>query len=154
MESRRIPGDGLLRPLALAAIALLALNDHVFKSAFAGAWWTGKLSDLAGLAFFPLFLQALVELAAAAAGRPLPHARRTLAACAALTALVFALVKTTALGADAYRIAWGALQAPFRGSFAPVAFTMDPADLVALPAVALALWAGWIRDGFRRPRTA
>lgn len=31
----------------LAAVAALALNDHVFKAQF-GNWWTGKLSDVVG----------------------------------------------------------------------------------------------------------
>jgi len=32
----RPPGDVLVRPIALAALALLILNDHVLKSAFPG----------------------------------------------------------------------------------------------------------------------
>ena len=32
-----------------AAVVVLALNDHVLKSRYPG-WWTGKLSDVAGLA--------------------------------------------------------------------------------------------------------
>jgi hypothetical protein len=32
-----------------AAVAVLALNDHVLKDRYPG-WWTGKLSDVAGLA--------------------------------------------------------------------------------------------------------
>lgn len=38
----------LARPWFFAAVAVLALNDHVFKQAFPG-WVTGKLSDVAGL---------------------------------------------------------------------------------------------------------
>lgn len=38
----------LARPWFFAAVALLALNDHVFKAAWPG-WVTGKLSDFAGL---------------------------------------------------------------------------------------------------------
>ena len=36
------------RPFFLLAIALLALNDHVLKQRYPG-WWTGKLSDFAGV---------------------------------------------------------------------------------------------------------
>ena len=41
-----------MHPVALAAIAVLVVNDHVLKSAYPG-WLTGKLSDIAGLVFFP-----------------------------------------------------------------------------------------------------
>lgn len=36
-------------PLFIACVVLLALNDHLFKERFPG-WWTGKLSDVAGVA--------------------------------------------------------------------------------------------------------
>jgi hypothetical protein len=36
-------------PLFLAGVAVLAVNDHVLKGRFPG-WWTGKLSDVAGVA--------------------------------------------------------------------------------------------------------
>ncbi len=64
---RPIPGDALLQPLALGAIAVLLLNDHVFKAVAPGLV-TGKLSDIAGLVFFPLLLVAVAELALARAG--------------------------------------------------------------------------------------
>ena len=41
-------GDGSA-PLFLAGVAVLAVNDHVLKDRFPG-WWTGKLSDVAGVA--------------------------------------------------------------------------------------------------------
>ena len=37
------------RPAFLASVAVLAVNDHVLKSRLPG-WWTGKLSDVAGVA--------------------------------------------------------------------------------------------------------
>jgi hypothetical protein len=37
------------RPAFLACVVMLALNDHVLKQRFPG-WWTGKLSDVAGVA--------------------------------------------------------------------------------------------------------
>jgi len=40
--------EWLARPWFFLSVALLALNDHVFKQAFPG-WFTGKLSDFAGL---------------------------------------------------------------------------------------------------------
>ena len=62
------PGSALLHPLVLGAVALLLLNDHVFKARWP-SWWTGKLSDVAGLVMFPLVLQALWEQARAWGGR-------------------------------------------------------------------------------------
>lgn len=42
----------------IAGLLLLALNDHYFKQEFAN-WFTGKISDFAGLLIFPMFLQFL-----------------------------------------------------------------------------------------------
>lgn len=138
------PRDLLLHPVVLVAIALLVVNDHVLKSA-APSWWTGKLSDLAGLVFFPLVLAACVDGVHRAA-RP----RRLVATSAAWTAVVFTLVKTLPAATDAFRWAVGALQWPLQalasGSFhhavAPVSAVTDPTDLFALPACAVALYLG------------
>lgn len=147
------PGDGLLHPLPLAAIAVLVLNDHLLKPAFPGLV-TGKLSDVAGLAFFPLFLVALWELARSRRWSG-PSSRALVVACLA-TGLVFAFVKLTGPGALAYRHGLGLLQWPFRalgavlsGGSAPslhrVTLARDPSDLVALPALFLAYFAGYSR---------
>lgn len=50
----------LTHPYVLFALGLTALNDHYFKFAYPG-FLTGKLSDFAGLFFFPLFLHALYD---------------------------------------------------------------------------------------------
>ncbi|MFT5682697.1 MAG: hypothetical protein ACI8RZ_003621, partial [Myxococcota bacterium] len=50
--------DPLLHPVTLTAMALLAVNDHWAKYALTGVV-TGKLSDFAGLVFFPLLLELL-----------------------------------------------------------------------------------------------
>ncbi len=42
----------------LTGLALLAVNDHFFKEAYSN-WWTGKLSDFAGVLLLPLFLKYL-----------------------------------------------------------------------------------------------
>lgn len=134
------PGDGLLHPAVLSAIAVLVLNDHVLKAAFHNPL-TGKLSDFAGLLFFPLFLQAALELI----GRR-PPSRRLLAACAAATALVFAAVQVWPPATDLYRWGLGALQYPVRGALVPVAVTPDPTDLIALPTVLIAVAISWHRQ--------
>jgi hypothetical protein len=135
----------LLHPVSLAAIALLIVNDHVLKAAWPGAL-TGKLSDVAGLAFFPLLLATVAREV-----RPSLRLRPTVAACALLTALVFAAIKVSPLAGDAYRVGLGALQWPFRAlasllaghgvpGLVPVLLTPDVTDLLALPAVLIAVW--------------
>src|SRR5690242_17575868 len=47
--SRPFPGSAMLHPLVLGAVAVLILNDHLLKARWP-SWWTGKLSDVAGLA--------------------------------------------------------------------------------------------------------
>lgn len=135
------PGGGLLHPGALVAVGVLVLNDHFLKAAFPG-FVTGKLSDFAGLAFFPLFLQAGMEWLGA------PVSRRVLLASCVATAAVFAGVKTVPVMHTAYEVGLGLLQLPFRalagGSGGRVALQMDATDLIALPAVGLAWW--WGRD--------
>lgn len=153
--SRASIADGapLLHPLALGAIATLIVNDHLLKSHVPG-WITGKLSDVAGMIFFPLFLFVLVAIAARVVRRPAIASRGALVACAILTAIVFALVKTwapatiaieTALGAlpwpiDAARALVGGAEIP---SLHRVAIVRDPSDLLALPFVAIACAIGW-----------
>ncbi|MGC4119234.1 MAG: hypothetical protein QM765_32650 [Myxococcales bacterium] len=142
----------MLHPLALAAVALLLLNDHLFKATFA-SWWTGKLSDCAGLSFFPLFLQALWEWGCAAARRFRGHSMRFLLGSAVATGLSFALVKTWEPFTRAYSFIWGALGWPVSAAqtllagaalppLAQAQVVADSSDLIALPCLALALWVG------------
>jgi hypothetical protein len=139
-----------VHPIAIASIAVLLINDHVLKAVAPGAV-TGKLSDLAGLVFFPLLLASVVELAA---GRT--HRRPVLAWSIAATALMFVVVKTTAGGADAFAFALGATQwivtlGPLRDAvLAPVAVVADRSDLLAMPALAVAWWVGTAGGSPRR----
>jgi len=135
--------SGLLHPLALAAIALLIINDHVLKARYPG-WLTGKLSDVAGLVFFPLLLRALLAPIARLAPRgprralrrpALPLARsRLLIACIAMTALAFAAIKLAAPATAACEQILGAIEG------VRVTIVRDPTDLLALPFVLAALW--------------
>lgn len=128
-------GAALLHPVPIAAIGVLLVNDHWAKATFDNAI-TGKISDVAGLVFFPLLLQSLVEISA-----PRPS-RRVLLGCIVATAVVFALVKTWAPAGEVYRWGLGLLQAPIRGAIRPVMLVRDATDLLALPALAIAWWVG------------
>ncbi len=133
-----------MHPVPVIAVIILLLNDHWWKGAFGGPL-TGIVSDVAGLAFFPLTLQAGWEVALSVLGRPWGPSRRTLVVAVGLTAIVFSAIQLSPVAGDAYRAAVGGLQAPFRGGYRPVSLTADPFDLFALPALAVAAWAGWRR---------
>jgi hypothetical protein len=143
------PFDALLAPAPVTAILVLLLNDHLLKGALGSTSWavvTGKLSDVAGLAFFPLLLWTLVE--AFDRRRPFHANRRALWTCIGVTAVVFGATKTIPFAADAYRWSWGAMQLPFRwllsgaSTVRPVRLVMDPTDLFALPALGIAAIVG------------
>ncbi|MFT3776498.1 MAG: hypothetical protein QM820_64985 [Minicystis sp.] len=119
-------GD-LRRPLPLAAVAVLAVNDHVLKGAgILPGWLTGKLSDVAGLFFFPILLVALARGAhRLLRGRDVADRRSLAAAAVIATGAVFTLLK---------------LHAPFNAWVTSVwgVNVMDPTDLWALPVLPLA----------------
>jgi hypothetical protein len=137
------PIPELASPLPLAAVALLALNDHLLKQAWPGAL-TGKLSDVAGCFVLPLFLSALLAVVTA---WPL---RRRLALGAAATVLFFAAIKLSQPAADAAAraldLAW-----PLRAG--PGRIVADPTDLLALPLAAAAIVFGR-RAGRAHPEDA
>jgi hypothetical protein len=122
------------------------VNDHLLKTTWPG-WVSGKLSDFAGLAYFPLLLVAVWELTLSPLGRFRGPSRRALTLACVATAVAFAATKTTPWGAELYRWAFGLLHLPFRGALLPVSFVADPTDLVALPSVA----AAWVVGAMRCP---
>lgn len=140
--------------ITLAAGALVMfVNDHALKRAYPGLF-TGKLSDVAGMIFFPILLALFVRPLARRARLDWHHVTLALAAA---TAIVFTLTKTTDAGNEAYRIAWGALQWPLRAaaawargeavpSVARVVLVKDPTDVIAVPFVAVAAWAARALD--------
>ena len=154
---RNISAGALLHPVALGAVVLLVANDHVLKRVCPG-WLTGKLSDFAGMVFFPLFLQGIWEIAAKACGGFAPS-RRILLAAVISTGVVFSWIKLTTAGADAYRYGMALLRWPMRwaagnpdGRLVPCAFTQDRTDLLALPMLAVGYWIGAARCSVQRRR--
>lgn len=137
-QGRRTPGELALHPVAVLGLAVLLVNDHVLKAAVPG-WWTGKLSDVAGLAFFPFLLVALADVARRR-GRP---GTRVAIAAACATAIVFTAIKTSAIARDLYAATVGLLRYPVdafvSGAARPVTVvvTPDATDVVAIVACAL-----------------
>lgn len=117
------PTRALLTPAWLGALAVLGLNDHLFKGsgALPGAL-TGKLSDVAGMIVAPALLAALLGV----------RSRRGLFLCTVAVGLVFSLINLSPACADAWSWLMGLVGFPW-------AITVDPTDLLALPALAL----GW-----------
>ena len=70
-DFRRHCEAALTHPITLAALALLLVNDVVFKTLFPGAWAVGKLSDLAWVVFASPLLAFALSFAVpkSAAGR-------------------------------------------------------------------------------------
>jgi hypothetical protein len=155
-DRNRLPIDAaVLHPGTIGSLAILILNDHLGKARWPGLV-TGKLSDIAGLIFFPIILLGVSSMAtdwrrgsSVRHGVPSTHAR----AAVTLTACAFVAVKTIPVVALSYSITLGWIQWPFRtivhllsGSGVPASVPVivhaDPTDLIALPAVLAALYIG------------
>lgn len=130
--------DALAHPATLAAVAVLLINDHVLKR-LAPSVWTGKLSDFAGLFFFPFLLSAAVVLLLRPGGldrRVRLSSSRLGTACFAATAIGFAAVKTIPAANAA---AVSAIESILG---LPVSLILDPTDLIALLAL-IPAWRLW-----------
>ena len=149
--------------MPIVAVAVLLLNDHWGKPTWSN-WWTGKISDAAGLAFFPLFLQALWETVQAALGRPWHARRRVLVFATIATVTVFTTLQLSEAAMDGYRYGVGALQWPLHAALAwarglptppaiPVRAMADPTDIITVPAVLLSVAAGWHRSTSGGPQS-
>jgi len=150
------PAENLLHPGVVLAILILLVNDHYLKHHFAG-FWTGKISDIAGLIFFPIFIQALWESMQGLSGRFRGHSRKVLLRACIATALVFSLVQFWSPAVRAYCLCWGgfnwllmAIAALGRGQsitdWAPAAHTPDLTDILTLPSVIIAYYFGTARE--------
>ncbi|HWS39568.1 MAG TPA: hypothetical protein VN408_43335 [Actinoplanes sp.] len=113
-------------PVTMAALALLVVNDHVLKAAHPG-WVTGKLSDVAGMVLAPPLLAALAGLI----GPRLPF-RWVAAGSIVAVGVGFGFVKACGYGAQLASAVWSLA--------VPSLIRADPADLLALPFLAVAWW--------------
>jgi hypothetical protein len=126
----------LCHPLVVAAVSVLVINDHLLKGAGPlPAVITGKLSDVAGLFFFPILLVVLGRACwVGASRRPFPRRAAAWSATVA-TCAGFAAIKLSAT-VNGWARLWGE-------------FVMDPTDLLCLPMSVLAL--AWLEHQWQSP---
>lgn len=146
---RKGPGAFLTHPVAAGSLVLLALNDRVLKEEY-GTWWTGKLSDCAGMVVFPLLLLAVWDWGRWLSGRS--HQKKptpwfwpfgALRVCLGVTGLVFAAINLDSRLGAAYVATVDALWAPLAGTalyLGGARHTVDPTDLLALPFLIVPFW--------------
>ncbi len=149
----RVPGGDLLHPVAVAALLLWLVNDHLLKAAWP-SFATGKISDMVSLIAFPLLCLAFWEQVRAWRGGAEPTKlvrNRVLLGAIFATGFVMVTIKLLEPAGWLYQWGLGALQLPFRGAIAilsghewpairPVELTMDPTDLLMLPALFVPWW--------------
>ncbi|HIN92492.1 MAG TPA: hypothetical protein EYM99_06670 [Alphaproteobacteria bacterium] len=137
-------------PLTIGMLVVWVLNDHLFKEMYGNAL-TGKLSDFAGMAVFPLIPVAAYELGCSYRKISPRFQRHVLLMSLGTTAILMAGVNLFEPWADALRIGLGAAQWPFRcvwwlategivPPLVPVFHTADPTDLWSLVALGLPYW--------------
>jgi hypothetical protein len=142
-----LPIGEFLHPVTLTAMAVLALNDHVLKGAgILPGWLTGKLSDIAGLIFFPLLATALLdtvlfglERLGAVLRKPVSYnpelTRFKLLVSCILTGLAFSAIQLWPPAVELY-------VALHRIVGVNAAVTADPTDLMALWCLPVAYFVG------------
>jgi hypothetical protein len=121
------------RPAFLTCIVVLAVNDHVMKPRFPG-WWTGKLSDLAGVAMLGTLLAVVLG------------ARRGLVA----TGIGFVLLKAVPGVAEAAAPVLGGVTARDRGDLVALGVLVPLALALSSSGRAPAAPAGPVRRTLRR----
>lgn len=134
--SRDRPGlAALVHPVALVALAAWIANDHFLKRLHPGLV-SGKLSDVACLIVVPLLAIATIELVRGSSTRAI------WIACIAATGLVMVTINLFDAAAFAYRWGLGIAHWPLRvvldhqlAPVRPAQLTMDPTDLLTLPAL-------------------
>jgi hypothetical protein len=135
-----LPGKELLCLVPLAGMALMAANDWLLRTRWP-CWLTGKLSDVAGMLFFPFLLTATWSWLLFLGGRILPlrlspaltRGRLTLAVVASGAAL--ASVKLVPGCNRAFVGLLGSLDV--LGLFGRFSCAADPSDCLALAVLPL-----------------
>lgn len=123
----------------MGSIGLLVLNDWWLKDSNYSGWWSGKLSDLAGLFALSVLLIGLL-------GRDSLSARSLSwsLVLVSVVSVVFIMMKTTETGRASVESIWGLILAPLRSIFGewdtrPISIVKDESDVVAVPMAFLAI---------------
>lgn len=143
-----LPLTMLVRPWPVLALIVLAVNDHLLKgSGLFPGWFTGKLSDFAGLLFFPLLLVTLWNLACEGINgivrRHMLWSSPTttqLMIAATATGAFFSAVQIHEPVAEWYASVTASLA--FWSDAPRAEVTMDPTDIAAVPMVFLSFLLG------------
>ncbi len=144
-ESDLMAGRHLRHPVVLTMLALWLLNDHVLKTYY-GSWWTGKLSDVAGLVVFPVSIYSSYEIICALGKRAPSHLKSVLWSSLTITAFILTMINTSPIAERLCSDVIAYLQWPIRaivhlltGHALPelnrLQTTMDITDLFTLPAL-------------------
>ena len=116
--------SALMHPATVAAVAVLLLNDVVFKSMWPGSWVTGKLSDLAWVVFASPLLAFLLSFLA---GRSARGQRAAFLASYVGLPLLYAAFNTFEPVHDAI------LRGPSIASGRTAGFPLDVTDSLVIP---------------------
>lgn len=147
----RMPGDLLLHPVALVALVLVIFNDRVLKVRYPSEV-SGKLSDFAGLVYFPLFLVAAIEGARWLRRRTgWELTPRAVVVAVVVVGAAFVAIKVSHPAGEVYRTVMGVVLYPLdllssvvAGDGVPplsrVSLVEDKVDLIAVPALLLPVW--------------
>lgn len=121
----------LAHPLSLLMIMVLIVNDHIFKHTIP-SWWTGKLSDVAGLAFAPLLIAVFLALIIPS---KIPY-RKSIVFWSAFyfVSVIFTLLKISPSFNQIFREGLHILTSNQHS------IVLDPTDLLTLPAIFIAYW--------------
>ena len=146
-------GDLLLLPASYCGLALLIVNDHYLKHHLHNAV-SGKLSDIAGLVFFPLLVATIAETAKYTLRiRPWCMSVREFDVIVIAVGILFLLMKTWQPVGGLYAWLDAAMQWPVLALKAGLTggnpwiwpkteIAMDLSDLIALPALVIPWWSG------------
>lgn len=148
MDESGMPVEEFAHPWPLLAMVLLGVNDHLLKgSGWLPGWVTGKLSDFAGLVFFPLFVTAAMDtllylVFKITRGRSPCYSLKMwkLYAAVAFTAILFVPLKLSDTWGTLYIQAMHVLDV--FDWFSGFQVTKDPTDIIAVAMFPLVILLG------------